>query len=87
MRSSWYRGINRQSEEARAERNAVILAANNAFKILISILDDRLRAKEKERDSSEMLAKPDYGMVQAYISGYKKALEDVKDLVNLTIKE
>lgn len=81
MKTTWYK--NAREGESKEEREIKIRTAAAAFEILTGILDDKIRVIESERNQSEKYNLPGYPYYQADASGYIRALQEVKSLLDI----
>ena len=81
MKTAWFKGARSLKEEQ--ERRTQIVTASNAFKVLTEILEDKIRAKEGERNAPKNYELPAYSEYQADTSGYIRALREVQSLLDL----
>jgi hypothetical protein len=84
MKTVWFKGAREDKEKQ--ERRLQILSADNAFKILTGILEEKIQEKESERNLPKNYELPGYPYFQADTSGYIRALREVQSLVDLKEK-
>ena len=81
MKTLWFKGARDGKEKE--ERRLQVVSAENAFKILTEILDNKIKERDVERNLLGCYELPGYPYYQADASGYIRALEEVKSLLNL----
>lgn len=81
MKTIWFKGARDGKEKE--ERRLQVVSAENAFKILTEILDNKIKERDVERNLLGCYELPGYPYYQADASGYIRALEEVKSLLNL----
>lgn len=81
MKTTWFKDTSKK--EDKEARRQVVLSAEQAFKVLTEILDDKIRIKEGERNAPDRFELPAYPFYQADASGYIRALKEVQSLIDL----
>jgi hypothetical protein len=81
VKTLWFKGARDGKEKE--ERRLQVVSAENAFKILTEILDNKIKERDVERNLLGCYELPGYPYYQADASGYIRALEEVKSLLNL----
>jgi hypothetical protein len=84
MKTAWFKGA--RDEKAKEERKLVLISAENAFKILTGILEEKIKEKESERNLPKCYEQPAYPYFQADASGFIRALREVQSLIDLKEK-
>lgn len=86
MKLLWYKDITekdkQKKEQLEKERLAALLSAQTAFKVLTGILESKIETINKKRNSAENYKLPAFAEMQADASGYLRALEEVKGLID-----
>ena len=82
MKTVWFKGS--QTTRERDERRMQVLAGSKAFEILTGILADKIAEKESERNRPKNYELPSYACYQADISGYIRAIDEVRSIIDIT---
>ena len=80
MKTQWFKGV---KEDAKTERRQIVISAAKAFEVLTEILEEKIRTKEGERNTTKCYELPAYSEYQADASGFIRALREVQSLINL----
>ena len=83
MKTVWLKGV---KPEHKDERRTQVITAENAFKVLTGILEDKIREKETERNSTDCYGLPSYPYYQADASGYIRAMREIQSIIDLKEK-
>lgn len=78
MKTSWLAGLNDQDKD---DLKASMLAAAPTFERLTKLLEDKLKAIDKERRSKKNYLLPTWKYYQADCNGYSRALEELLNLI------
>ena len=81
MKLIWFKGARDGKEKE--ERRLQVISAESAFKVLTEILNDKIKEKDVERNLPKCYELPGYPYFQADASGYIRALEEVRSILNL----
>lgn len=85
MKTSWLSGV--KDASVKKELRANFLASKMVRQRLVEMLDTKLSSSVRASRSSESYDSPNWALKQADATGYQRALEEVKSLLDDAIKK
>lgn len=85
MKTSWLGGV--KDASVKKELRVNFLASKMVRQRLVEMLDAKLSSSVRSSRSSESYDSPNWALKQADATGYQRALEEVKSLLDDAIKK